>query len=795
MMRSITSFARRATGDSASQRKWLMLRLVMLLFTAMTTSATWAVETATFTFETGGSNPDSGITSSDGNITLTSNKLKGYDNGLKTQSGSTLTIASAAGKNAAISKVSITCAAIKAKGCFSSNPQASSTDFKTEVNVFTYTTAQSSIVFTRSENNTTVTKIEVEYTTSGGGSDVTDKVAPTFTLTTPSSDTDVAVNTTIVLTASEEVSKVGENITATLNGESITGTLDDVDKKTITFTPSSNLSNGTDYTITLPAGQVKDAANNNNAQASFTFKTVAAAEPETPSGPTIFDFTKGTDPGTTIDGITIGGGSYSKGFYNFSTTSGKLTLSSEKTITKVVITYTEKKDDRTGGFSSVTANVGNYSYDENVTGTWVGTSKDIEISFTDKARITNIQIFYTTLPTPVLSFANAEVSGYEDKEISLQAVTIATTDTEGNAITAENQTAIKNAITYSIDNDNIATISGSTLTLLNVGEATITATFAGNENYASASASYKLTVNALPVPKLTLSSESVEGTAGQTIAMPNVTATDSKGIAIEGLTYTYTSNDESVAKIENNEIKLVAPGNATITVKSVATDTYGSGSAHIAVTVTGKTILTEGFNWKRGDVVVSGDFVTPKEAAALTLPKISLPDIVATGGTVTYESDNDAIATVNESGDITLTPGAKGGSAVIKATWDGNNTYNPSTATYTLLVTADDTTPAVALPFENEFKKNQVITLQLKNFKLEDCDFNTDDYAIVFNTSDKAMALPSKHASNGWYNLNNSANITYLRGIPLVDANGDNSIRVRVNVYDTSTGKAVNETE
>ena len=48
-MRSIISFARRVTGDSASQRKWLMLRLVMLLFTAMTTSATWAVD-VTFNF-------------------------------------------------------------------------------------------------------------------------------------------------------------------------------------------------------------------------------------------------------------------------------------------------------------------------------------------------------------------------------------------------------------------------------------------------------------------------------------------------------------------------------------------------------------------------------------------------------------------------------------------------------------------------------------------------------------------------------------------------------------------------
>lgn len=282
MMRSITSFARRVTGDSASQRKWLMLRLVMLLFTAMTTSATWA-DTATFTFGTEGSIPDNvnGIISDDGNITLKSSGLKGYSNGLVTQGGATLTIASAEGKNAAISKVSITCASIRTGGYFSSNPEASSTNFTTEVNVFNYTTAQSSIVFTRA-NNTTVTEIEVEYTTTGGGSGVTDTEAPEFTLTTPNPRTDVAVNTKIVLTANEEVSKVGTNITATLNGESITGTLDDADKKTITFTPSSNLSNGIDYTITLPANQVKDAAGNNNEEKSFTFKTVAA-EPETPS--------------------------------------------------------------------------------------------------------------------------------------------------------------------------------------------------------------------------------------------------------------------------------------------------------------------------------------------------------------------------------------------------------------------------------------------------------------------------------------------------------------------------------
>ena len=357
-MRSITSFARRVTGDSASQRKWLMLRLVMLLFTAMTTSATRA-DTATFNnftsenFKTQtGTNVKYSLSAS--NVSFDSN-----NSGIQISKGGSLTITPL--NEVSITKVTFECTGAKSN-FFTITPAASSSNTGSTTQVFNFNNVSSDITFTRDGNNPTITSITVEYTISGGGSDpnpvemnavfsstsVTAEVngtaewpkltvkagettltedtdysvtyestnndiadkrektistktagtatvtatitslkpteytapktaptfsvtitapadteAPTFTMTTPDPTTNVDVNTNIVLTASEEVSIVGTEITATLNETPITGTLDTVNK-TITFSPGA-LTNGTTYSLVLPENQVQDAKKNKNA--------------------------------------------------------------------------------------------------------------------------------------------------------------------------------------------------------------------------------------------------------------------------------------------------------------------------------------------------------------------------------------------------------------------------------------------------------------------------------------------------------------------------------------------------
>ena len=106
--------------------------------------------------------------------------------------------------------------------------------------------------------------------------EVRDKVAdttpPTLTSTVPATDaSNVLLSGNIVLSFDEAVQKVGSSITATLNGGDITGTASGT---TVTFA-YDGLSTNTEYTFSLPANQISDAAGNNYASAiNITFTTI-----------------------------------------------------------------------------------------------------------------------------------------------------------------------------------------------------------------------------------------------------------------------------------------------------------------------------------------------------------------------------------------------------------------------------------------------------------------------------------------------------------------------------------------
>ena len=611
MMRSITSFARRVTGDSASQRKWLMLRLVMLLFTAMTTSATWA-ETENITlnnksdalkstsltcdFSTTDSNTklESGrlVIASDkiANLTIklnddisgyitkivfnveandrligsitpaadiegltatwttTSTDIKSQTFAIKGGSSKTyitsidVTFSTTSGGGGDPAPVEMTAEfspkSVPAEvGGNAEWPKltvkagetdleegtdysvAYSTDNTTIVNttektIFTTTAGEATVT-------ATITSLKTEYTKPATNPTfsvtIADTKAPEFTLTTPSSDTDVAVNTTIVLTASEDVSIVGTNITATLNSTSnstsITGVLGD-DNRTITFTPGA-LTNDTPYSLVLLANQVQDAAGNKNAAATFTFTTVAA-EPETHE--TIGGFKSGAEP---EEKTPLSGTSFS--LYN------------------------------------------------------KGGRNDNNMKIKDGYFIVEPQAGYT--------ITKIEVTWRSDKAPS-----------SASGLTVTNGKATSATEIEPTDGTQAVTVAPNPT---------------GSDWQYTAITVYYTT---LPVPTLTLSSTSVDGKVGADVAMPSVTAKNSSDEDItSSLTFTYASNDDAIARVseDNSKIEFVSAGTTAITVTSHdATGTYADATATINVSVTDapqpKVTLPEETEFPRNKVITLG---------------------------------------------------------------------------------------------------------------------------------------------------------------------------------------------
>lgn len=135
-------------------------------------------------------------------------------------------------------------------------------------------------------------------------------------------------------------------------------------------------------------------------------------------------------------------------------------------------------------------------------------------------------------------------------------------------------------ITWSSDNDKVATVDAATGTVTGVaaGKANITAKFAGDDTYKTSTASYEIIVKG--APKLSFPQTSY------TIEMGDAFAPKLDGLP-EGVTPTYTSSKEEVATVDaaTGEVKIVGVGTTTITVTSPNTDIYEEATASYELTV------------------------------------------------------------------------------------------------------------------------------------------------------------------------------------------------------------------
>lgn len=184
--------------------------------------------------------------------------------------------------------------------------------------------------------------------------------------------------------------------------------------------------------------------------------------------------------------------------------------------------------------------------------------------------IKSIEITYSNLETTTLTLTAPD-----------SPISIGGTYTSTPTLKAGEQTLSDKTITWSSDNDKVATVDAATGTVTGVaaGNANITAKFAGDDTYKTSKASYEIIVKGAPALSFPQTSYTVE--IGDVFSTPKL-----EGLP-EDVTPEYTSSNTEVATVDaaTGEVKVVGVGTTTITVTSPNTGIYKEATASYELTV------------------------------------------------------------------------------------------------------------------------------------------------------------------------------------------------------------------
>ena len=274
-------------------------------------------------------------------------------------------------------------------------------------------------------------------------------------------------------------------------------------------------------------------------------------------------------------------------------------------------------------------------------------------------------------------------------------------------------------VTYATSDASKATVDVNTgaVTIVAAGEVTITASTTGDATHDAGSASYTITITDLSLLIATLPFEfngkqaDIEGTAGMTHS--GIDADDYKSAPYLKMNTTgdwlIICFDSEPGKL-SYDIKNNSFSGGTFSVQESADgETYTDVKVHTEITETQNeehTLLSTSRyvkfiyankvngNVGLGNITISKpdtreeaglawdpSSVTLTQGDAFTAPTLQNPKSVAG---ITYESSNEEVATVTTEGVIAL--GSATGTATITATFAGDATYKPATATCTITV-------------------------------------------------------------------------------------------------------------
>lgn len=221
------------------------------------------------------------------------------------------------------------------------------------------------------------------------------------------------------------------------------------------------------------------------------------------------------------------------------------------------------------------------------------------------------------------------------------------------------------AISYTSSNTNIATVSGSIVTLIGTGTTTITALQSGNENYnAALSIEQELVVTEKQLQTISFASLPTK-TFGDA-------AFDLSASASSDLPVQFVSSNTSVATINGNLVSIVAAGTTTITATQAGNDSFEAAtnvSHNLVVSKANQTIT----------------FSLPA-SINFTTNMLSLEATSSAALAVSFASSNVSIATIDGNTLTCIAPGT----VEITASQAGNANYNAASNIVASLTIVDD---------------------------------------------------------------------------------------------------------
>jgi hypothetical protein len=205
-------------------------------------------------------------------------------------------------------------------------------------------------------------------------------------------------------------------------------------------------------------------------------------------------------------------------------------------------------------------------------------------------------------------------------------------------------------IAYQSASEDVATISGNTVTIKNVGSANIIATQAGDDNYLAAT-----TVGRTLMVDKANQAISFAAFEPKIFGDPNIVLNQ---YSDAGLEITYASDNDDVATISGNTVVLHTVGTAHITATQAGNRNYNAATTITHTLTIGKASQTIVWNNIEPKTYGDADFY--------------LPQSTNKGLTITYVSENENIAQVIDNKVEIKNAGA----TTITATQTGNSNYN-----------------------------------------------------------------------------------------------------------------------